>query len=160
VLVDPGDPTGPGLDRAFALAAERGGSIDAVALTQADPDHAGGAEAMSEMAGVPVLGGPGAGRWVPYAVRELADLEWLGVGDVPIQAIHTPGPTSDHLAYVVGVDAGPKFLVAGDLDGVRGARAITAPVDDAASTRSRVRVGRLVPGATWLTGHPAPTGLG
>ena len=52
VLVDPGDPTGPALDRALALVAERGGSIVAIALTHADPDHAGGAEAMAEIAGM------------------------------------------------------------------------------------------------------------
>ena len=42
VLVDPGDPTGPALDRAIALAAERGGTIEAIALTHVDPDHAAG----------------------------------------------------------------------------------------------------------------------
>jgi glyoxylase-like metal-dependent hydrolase (beta-lactamase superfamily II) len=163
VLFDPGDPTGPGLDRALRLAAERGGSIEAVAITQADPDHAGGAEAVSEMAGVPVLGGPGAGRRVPYTVRELADLEWLDVGDVPIQAVHAPGPTTDHLAFVVADDAGRNLVIAGDLDGVRGARAITAPADDAVSARSHARVEELVPGATWLPGHPGlsgPSGAG
>ena len=44
VLVDPGDPTGPALDRALALAAERGGADRGVALTHVDADHAAGAE--------------------------------------------------------------------------------------------------------------------
>ena len=60
VLVDPGDPTGPGLDRALAEAARRGGSIEAICLTQASPDHAGGAEALRESLDVPVFVGPGA----------------------------------------------------------------------------------------------------
>lgn len=59
VLIDPGDPTGPGLDRAIQLAVARRGSIDAVVLSHADPDHAGGAEALALVLGIPVLGGPG-----------------------------------------------------------------------------------------------------
>ena len=54
VLVDPGDPTGPALDRAIALATERGGTIEAIALTHADPDHAAGSEALAERLGIPV----------------------------------------------------------------------------------------------------------
>ncbi len=45
VLIDPGDPTGPALERAIELAAAAGGTIEAVALTHVDPDHAAGAEA-------------------------------------------------------------------------------------------------------------------
>ena len=86
VLVDPGDPTGPALDRALEIAASRDGPIEAVALTHVDPDHAAGTEAVAERLGIPVLAGPGGGRPLPYAVRELADLELLDAGDVP-----TPG---------------------------------------------------------------------
>ena len=74
----PGRPTGPALDRALEIAAARGGAIEAVALTHVDPDHAAGAEAVAERLGIPVLTGPGGGRPLPYAVRELADLELLG----------------------------------------------------------------------------------
>ena len=42
VLVDPGDPSGPALERALALARARGGAIEAVVLTHVDPDHAAG----------------------------------------------------------------------------------------------------------------------
>jgi glyoxylase-like metal-dependent hydrolase (beta-lactamase superfamily II) len=155
VILDPGDPTGEALDRAIAVAAERGGSIVAVAITSGDPDHAGGAEAMALIAEAPVLGGPGAGRALPYPVREVADQEWLDAGDVPIQAIHAPGPTTDHVAYVIGDEVGPRFVISGDLDGRRGARSITAPADDSESARSRDRLRELAPDATWLSGHPA-----
>ena len=80
VLVDPGDPTGPALERAIDLAAERGGSIRAIALTHVDPDHAAGAELIADRLGIPVIAGPGAGRWLPYEVREAADLEMLDAG--------------------------------------------------------------------------------
>ena len=153
VLVDPGDPTGPGLDRALALAAERGGPIEAVALTHVDPDHAAGAEAVAERLGVPVLTGPGGGRPLPYDVREVDDLVPLEAGDVAVRPIHTPGPRPDHLAFVAGDG---RFVLAGDLDGVRGARSVTAPPDEAAWAASRERLARLAPGATRLAGHPTP----
>ena len=155
MLVDPGDPTGPGLDRAIELAAARGGAIEAVALTHVDPDHAAGAEAAAEVLGVPVFTGPGGGRPLPYAVRELADLEVVAAGDVPLRAIHTPGLRPDHLAFVVGDGA---FVIAGDLDGVRGARSIAVPRDDAAMAASIERLRGLAPDAIWLTGHPPAVG--
>ena len=99
VLVDPGDPTGPALDRALEIAASRDGAIEAVALTHVDPDHAAGTEAVAERLGIPVLTGPGGGRPLPYAVRELADLELLDAGDVA-----TPGDPDARSA------AGPRRL--------------------------------------------------
>jgi glyoxylase-like metal-dependent hydrolase (beta-lactamase superfamily II)/8-oxo-dGTP pyrophosphatase MutT (NUDIX family) len=151
VLVDPGDPTGTPFDRVAALAASRGGVIEAVALTNVDPDHAAGAEAVAEILGVPVFAGPGGGRPVPYAVRELADLEVLEAGDVPLRVVHAPGPRPDHVAFI-----GPAggFVIAGDLDGVRGARSLPGPMDRHAMAASQERVRDLAPGAPWLTGHP------
>ena len=66
VLVDPGDPTGPALDRAVALASELGGAIRAIALTHVDADHSAGAEVLAERLGIPILVGPGGGRPLPY----------------------------------------------------------------------------------------------
>ncbi len=151
VLVDPGDPTGPGLDRTIELVAARGGAIEAVVLTHVDPGHAAGAEAAAEVLGVPVFTGPGGGRPLPYAVRELADLEVVAAGDVPLRAIHTPGLRPDHTAFVVADGA---FVIAGDLDGVRGSRSIAVPRDDAAMAKSIERLRGVAPDAVWLTGHP------
>ena len=66
VIVDPGDPTGPALDRAVALASELGGAIGAIALTHVDADHSAGAEVLAERLGIPILVGPGGGRSLPY----------------------------------------------------------------------------------------------
>jgi glyoxylase-like metal-dependent hydrolase (beta-lactamase superfamily II)/8-oxo-dGTP pyrophosphatase MutT (NUDIX family) len=155
VLVDPGDPTGPGLERAVAFAAERDGAIEAVALTHVDPDHAAGAEAIAERLGISVVTGPGGGRPLPYKVREAADLETLDAGDMPMRAVHTPGPRLDHLAFIVGDGA---FVLAGDLDGIRGARSVTGPPDPVAWAASRRRLAALASSATWLTGHPGEPG--
>jgi glyoxylase-like metal-dependent hydrolase (beta-lactamase superfamily II) len=155
VLVDPGDPTGPALDRAMELAAARGGAIDAIALTHADPDHAGGTEALASILGIPVLAGPDAGRSLPYAVRELGDLETIGMADVAMTAVLTPGPSPEHLAFIVGDPDGTRLVVAGDLAGERGARSIVGPVDEPAAAASIERLQALAPGARWLHGHPA-----
>lgn len=151
VLVDPGDPTGPGLEVAMAVAAARAGAIEAVALTQVAPDHAGGAVGLAEILGIPVLAGPGGGRPLPYDVGELADLEVVAFGDVPLRAVHTPGPSPEHLAFAVGAD----LVIGGDLDGVVGARSIAGPIDADAMSRSRARLTELLPAATWLSAHPA-----
>ena len=151
VLVDPGDPTGLALDRAIALAEERGGSIGAIALTHADPDHHGGAEALAWRLGIPVVAGPGAGRSVPFEVRELADMAYLAETDAPFQAVLTPGPRPDHVAFVVGDGAA---IISGDLDGVRGARSIVGPIDAASLAASRALLDDLHPAAPRLPGHP------
>ncbi len=154
VLIDPGDPTGPALEEAIAVAASRGGSIVAIALTQVDPDHAGGVEALAEMLEIPVFAGPGSGRPLPYSVRELTDTAIVPVGDVRLQAITTPGPGADHVAFLVGEPA--DLVISGDLDGHRGARAVLGPWDEPAAQASRGRLRQLAPAATWLAGHPAP----
>lgn len=151
VLVDPGDPTGPGLELAMAIAAERGGVIEAIALTQVAPDHAAGAEGLAEMLAIPILGGPGAGRPLPFEVQELTDLEAVASGDVPMRAIHAPGPAPEHLTFAVR----DTTMIVGDLDGATGARSIRGPLDAVAFAASRDRVGSLVPAAQWLTAHPA-----
>ena len=124
--MDPGDPTGPATDRAIEIAAAPGGSIEAVALTHVDPDHAAGAEAVAWRLKIPVVAGPGAGRPLPYAIQELGDGELLGFGDVTIRAVHTPGPRPEHLAFVMGDG---EWVVAGDLDGVRGERMLPTDPD-------------------------------
>ena len=148
VLVDPGDPTGPGLDRALAEAARRGGSIEAICLTQASPDHAGGAEALCERLGVPVFVGPGGGRHLPYPTTEVGEGGAVG----PLVAVLTPGLRPDHLAFVA---TGGALVLSGDLDGVRGARSIPGPTDDAVLEESVRRLRAMAPGARWLGGHPS-----
>ena len=151
VLVDPGDPTGPALERSLEIVAVRAGEISAIALTHADPDHHAGAEGLAERLGIPVLAGPGAGRRLPYAVIEVGEHDVVQVGDVPLQVIPMPGPRPDHIAFfdLVG---GVAFT--GDLDGRRGARMIPGPSDDAAWATSRARLDAIDPQIR-LGGHPA-----
>ncbi|MEO5885358.1 MAG: MBL fold metallo-hydrolase [Candidatus Limnocylindrales bacterium] len=153
VLVDPGDPTGPGLDAAMGLAAAAGGRIVAVALTHIDPDHAAGAEAIAEACGVPVFAAPGRARDLPYRLEPLTDGQVIAGGDVTLRVVEAPGPTPDHLAFVIGERG---VVLVGDLDGIRGARSIAAPVDETAWERSVARLRSVAPDARWLGGHPIP----
>jgi len=155
VLVDPGDPTGPALERCLGEVAARGGSIGAIALTHVDPDHHAGAEALAERLEIPVLAGPGAGRRLPYAVRELVDGEAVGATDVDLRVLATPGPRPDHLAFVVGRD---RAVLTGDLDGRRGRRSIVGPTDEAALAASRARIDALGGRVLRLAGHPPDDG--
>ena len=152
VLIDPGDPTGPGLERAVEEAARRGGSIEAIALTCAEPDHAGGAESIREQLGIEVSVGPGGGNHLPYVVRQLDDGSVLDEGDVPLRFVATPGLEWESSAFVVG-DGG--FVISGDLDGVRGARSMFRPVDEERWQESLARLRSMAPDARWLGGHPA-----
>ena len=151
MLIDPGDPTGEGLDRAVEIAASRGGEIVAIALTHAAPDHAGGAEALRERLGIDILVGRGGGRHLPHAVTDLDDGSRITAGDIDLHVLATPGPAPEHLAFVIGEG---QFAVTGDLDGHRGARSVPGPADDAAWARSVARLRSVAPDATWLGGHP------
>jgi len=151
VLVDPGDPTGPALERCLEVVSARGGAIAAIALTHADPDHHGGAEGLAERLGVPVLAGPGAARRLPYEIVEVGDGDVIHVGDVPLQVVATPGPRPDHLCFF---DAIGGVALIGDLDGRRGARMLPGPSDEDAWASSRSRLDALSPNVR-LGGHPA-----
>lgn len=155
VLVDPGDPTGPALDRALEAVAARGARLAAVALTHADPDHAGGAEAIRDAVDVPVLVGPGGGRDLPFRVQEVEDGMAIEAGAVALRVVGTPGPRPDHLAFVVEATGGtPVVALVGDLDGVRGARSLPGPSDDAAWAGSVARLRSVAGDVPWLGGHP------
>ena len=157
VLVDPGDPTGPALDRALGLVAARGGTLVGVALTSPDPDHAAGAEAIRDAVDVPIHVGPGGGHDLPYRVEERADGEIIEAGATALRAVATPGPRPEHLTFLVE-DAGGRAvaILSGDLDGVRGTRSLPGPADEAAWARSVARLRAAAADAPWFGGHPAP----
>ena len=120
VLVDPGDPTGPGLDRAIA---EAGGARWHDPGDRPDPCRSG-------PCGRRRGARPAAGRRRSWSDRVAGDRcrtrsgssrddEVIDVGDVPLRVVATPGPRPDHLAFVVGDGS---VVLSGDLDGRRGAR--------------------------------------
>ncbi len=143
----PGRPDRAGARPGAELAAARGGAIEAVVLTHVDPDHAAGAEAVAETLGVPVLTGPGGGRPLPYAVRELADLEVVAAGDVPAPRRPHARDPPDHLACIVGRRRGSSSPATSTASA--GARSHHGAPDEAAwPLRSRGSA----------ASHPAPAG--
>lgn len=142
VAIDPGDPSEEALLAVVETAAAAGATVGAVALTSADPDHAGGSEHLREGLGVLVHGGRGAGRPLPFEVVELDDEVRIPFGDLRVLALSTPGPRPDHVAYWVPAS---RSAVVGDLVGEPPARTIPAPVDADAWRRSLARLAALAP---------------
>lgn len=93
---------------AHALGAE----ITSVLDTHIHADHVSGLRELADRTGAtPVLPAAAAARGVEYdrSYETVADGETLTVGEVTIEAIHTPGHTTGMTAYRVG-----KVLFAGD----------------------------------------------
>ncbi len=158
VLVDPGDPSDEAATAFLDAAAATGGEIVAIALTHVDPDHAGGAEGLALRLNVPIYAGPGGGRPLPYAVRELADGDHITDGDVGLEAIATPGVRPDHVAYAIAADGGGGGAVlVGDLIGPQADRSVLSPVDQAMCAASIDVIAARLPGRLF-SGHGEPRG--
>ena len=150
VLVDPGDPSDAAASAYLEAAAASGGDIVAIAVTHVDPDHGAGAEGMALRLEIPINVGPGAGRDLPYPVRELDDGQRLAAGDVDLEVIAAPGPRADHVAF----DAAGDLLV-GDLVSGRANQAVLGPPDEMAWVRSLDRLAERRP-ARLFPGHGEP----
>lgn len=111
VLVDSGHCP-EALDRAWPNDATR---LDAHLVTHWDPDHTGGCGEMLARFDLAYCCGPGPQR---EGVRVLRDREVLKVGEFRIEALSTPGPSREHLCFLLGLDGEPdaqRVLFSGDL---------------------------------------------
>ena len=130
VVIDPGPD-----DDAHLAALERrlaGKTVGVVLVTHSHPDHL-----------------PLAGRFAePHraTVRrfpELGDGDIVRAGNLNLQAIHTPGHSADHLAFVIPED---RAVFTGDLILGQGSSMVTYPEGDvAAYLRSLDRLAKLDP---------------
>jgi glyoxylase-like metal-dependent hydrolase (beta-lactamase superfamily II) len=150
VVVDPGDASDDAAEAIIEAAARDAGRLVGIALTQVDPAHAAGAEALALRLDLPILGGPGAGRDVGFDVRELTEGKPLP-GDGGWTAMATPGPRPEHLAFV-GRDGS---VLVGDLIGDPAGHQMSVPVDGAAMARSLDRLNRERPNRLY-PGHGEP----
>jgi 8-oxo-dGTP pyrophosphatase MutT (NUDIX family) len=73
LVIDPGDPSPDALASILEIATEAGGRIAAIAISSSGPEHAAGADELSERTGATVFGPPGSAAWLPFPVAELAD---------------------------------------------------------------------------------------
>ncbi|MGH9465529.1 MAG: MBL fold metallo-hydrolase, partial [Thermoanaerobaculia bacterium] len=114
------------VERYVAAAQAEGLRITGVAETHIHADFLSGARDLGAETGATVyLSGEGGAEWSyvwpsagAAAVRLLRDGDGFRVGKVQVQAVHTPGHTPEHLAYLV-TDAGngaaePMGLLSGD----------------------------------------------
>jgi glyoxylase-like metal-dependent hydrolase (beta-lactamase superfamily II) len=117
IVIDPG----PDIPEHLALVAREAGRVGAVLVTHDHPDHAPGALPFAQMVGAPV-----------YAFR-LAGAERLRAGQrvraggLDLTAVHTPGHTSDHVAFF---EPGSGVLFTGDAVVGRGTSFIDPPDGD------------------------------
>jgi len=96
----------------FKVAAQDAGlSITRVLDTHVHADHISGSPALADEVGVPYhLGDAASERDVEYEYEPLSDGDVIEVGDIEIEALHTPGHTSEMMNYLVD----GELLLTGD----------------------------------------------
>ena len=131
-VIDPGPDDPAHLDEVAAASGDR---VAAVLVTHDHPDHAPGAPALAERVGAPLYAFRLAGA------EHLRDRQPVQVGSLTLIALHTPGHTSDHLAFHVP-EIGALFT--GDAVLGRGTSFIDPPDGDLSQyLRSLVRMQEL-----------------
>ncbi len=98
-------------DRFKVAAQDAGLSVTRVLDTHVHADHISGGSALADEVGVPYhLGETASERGVEYEYDPLSDGDVVEVGDVEIEALHTPGHTSEMMNYLVD----GELLLTGD----------------------------------------------
>ncbi|MDA8312348.1 MAG: MBL fold metallo-hydrolase [Actinomycetota bacterium] len=108
-VVDPGPDDPVHLGRLLEAAATAGDRIRWVVVTHAHADHAPGATRLAALAGAAVVGFAARPGFVPDV--EARDGFVLDAGSFRMQALYTPGHSSDHLCWLLEE---PRILLSGD----------------------------------------------
>ena len=124
-VVDPGDPSEAALDAIVELVRRRSGTIRAVVLTHADPDHHAGAEALATTLDIPIYAPNEATGLLPSHVEALSDGRLVPGVDVPLRTVTTPGHRPGHLSLVLA----DRSIIAGDVVGPGPARSVLGAPD-------------------------------
>ncbi len=118
LVIDPG----PAAESHVEAVHARAGRIEAILLTHHHADHASAARALSDVSGARVLAfDPRNGE------RRLLDGSSVTAGGVRLIAVHTPGHTSDHTAFL---EPESRALFTGDAVLGRGTSVIDPPEGD------------------------------
>lgn len=154
VLIDGNGVPGPLLDRVDA----EGLDVEMLILTHHHGDHA--IIQKYEDRGIPVAGLAETAELLPATItRIITDGEKFKVGgDIEIEAWHTPGHCSDHLALLInGTDIfTADVLFKGTVGGTRGPGA--TGIDDLRASLDRFMT--LPPGTVVHPGHKEPSTIG
>ncbi len=107
------DPEQKQIDRYFGFAAREGLHIAVLIDTHTHADHFSASREMAEQLGVPVAMNRLSPS--PYATIRLDDGDMVKVGNLRLQALHTPGHTRDSLCLVMSdrVFTGDTLLIGG-----------------------------------------------
>jgi glyoxylase-like metal-dependent hydrolase (beta-lactamase superfamily II)/rhodanese-related sulfurtransferase len=107
------DPAAPQIDHYLGLAARHGLRLRYVIDTHTHADHFSASRELSERLGIPAVMHRAAPA--PYADFRLGHGEILRVGNIRLQALHTPGHTADSMCVVTDdrVFTGDTLLIGG-----------------------------------------------
>jgi len=126
------DPASPWVEEQELLLAslqdrmDCGEKVERIVLTHHHPDHVGGATALRDALGVPIVAHPLTARLVPFEVDEdWVDGQIIACGGRHLLAHHTPGHAPGHLVFQ---DEASKAMIAGDM--VAGVGTIVIAPDD------------------------------
>ncbi|MFK5633092.1 rhodanese-like domain-containing protein [Ornithinimicrobium sp. LYQ103] len=115
IVVDARRDIQPYLD----LAARQGMKIVAVTETHIHADYLSGTRELAAATGAQIyVSGEGGEDWqYGFEGTRLVDADTITLGNITIQALHTPGHTPEHLSFLVTDGAfadGPGYLLSGD----------------------------------------------
>jgi glyoxylase-like metal-dependent hydrolase (beta-lactamase superfamily II)/8-oxo-dGTP pyrophosphatase MutT (NUDIX family) len=166
-LLDPGTGFAEEQARLFALLdafRDGGGRLTAVVLTHHHPDHTGAANVCAERYGVPIYAHPltaSALQGKVAVTRHIHEGERLELGTAPdgsgpwyLEAIHTPGHASGHLAFY---EPHYRLLFAGDMVSTLSSVVIAPPDGDLAVYLESLQRLKTYPCRMLLPAHGSPS---
>jgi ribonuclease/clavin/mitogillin len=166
-LLDPGPDDPAEQERLFAVldeAAEAGRPLTAVVLTHHHPDHIGAAAACARRYSVPIRAHARTAQLLAGQVEatgDLADGDCLDLGPSPagdgrwhLQAVHTPGHASGHLAFF---EPRYRLLFAGDMVSTLSSVLVGPPDGDLALYLESLRRLQGLPARLLLPAHGGPS---
>jgi glyoxylase-like metal-dependent hydrolase (beta-lactamase superfamily II) len=160
VVIDPGPAMPAHLDAILDAVAAQGGTLSAIWLTHAHPDHASAVRALQDRTGAPLFAWPTpnstyAGRipGLKAPARALADGDRLMVEGEAYEVLHAPGHASDHVVFWRPSDG---VLFTGDVIVGLGTVVIAPPDGDLLAYLATLRrLADLAP-SLLLPGHGEP----
>lgn len=142
VIIDPASPYEEEQARLLTHLKSRGAEVLAIWLTHHHADHTGGVQALRTALDVPVLAHPATAERIQADISvddALFDGDRTTLGELEIEALHTPGHARGHLAFR---EVTSRTLVAGDLVAGQGTIIIDPPEGDMSDYLATL--GRLV----------------
>lgn len=160
-LIDPGPESTEHLARLQTVVDGR--TVDAILLTHAHSDHAGGASAAAAIFGAPVMAASDTLARTGLAGRVLREGDTISIGGsvgegsdvdrISLQVVETPGHAADHVSFLLLPD---RWLFTGDLVLGEGSSAVLHPDGRMSEYLASIRKLEALGPARLLPGHGPP----